>query len=103
MQSPLLNPFWSAVPAVQPATNHVMVFPPLGLVVLNQHAAPCFLQCPLQVFEFKMISFICFKECTDLLKKTYSQIFRLIFLKICGRAAALQLLQTSCLCVCYHG
>jgi hypothetical protein len=75
MQNPLLNPFWSAVPAVQPATNHVIVFPPLGLAVLNQHATPwqgtayllsAALKCPLQVFEFKMISFMCFKECTYL-------------------------------------
>jgi len=85
-----------------------MVFPPLGLAVLNQHATPwqgtayllsAALKCLLQVFEFKMISFMCFKECTYLLKKTYIQVFRLIFLKICGKAAALQLLQTSCLCL----
>jgi len=87
-----------------------MVFPPLGLAVLNQHTAPwqgtayllsAALKCLLQVFEFKMISFMCFEERTYLLKKTYIQIFRLIFLKICGRAAALQLIQTSCLC--HHG
>jgi hypothetical protein len=85
-----------------------MVFPTLGLAVLNQHATPwqgtayllsAALKCPLQVFEFKMISFMYFKECTYLLKITYIQIFRLIFLKICGRAAALQLLQVSCLCL----
>jgi hypothetical protein len=54
---------------------------------------------PLRVFEFKLFQSYSFKECTYLLIKTIVLIFSLIFLKISGRAEALQPLQTNHFCI----